>query len=121
MRNAKFLLPALVILGLFFSLAWADHPMERGRIIFEDPNFAAGVIACNSCHPNGSGLEKASGKTEFKVRDRTFGTLEEVVNYWIEYGTLGRPIGVDSYHMQDLVAYIESLAKGWERDESHVQ
>ncbi len=119
MKNAKLLFPALAILVLSFSLAWADHPMERGRDLFKDPHLSGGVIACNSCHPGGAGLEEVAGKTEFTVRGETFDTLEEVVNYWLEYGNMGRPLEVDSHLMRDLVAYIKSRAEDWERDMEH--
>ena len=59
-------------LPLAFTLAVAEHhtPAERGKIHFNNPDFAGGKRSCNSCHPNGKGLdEEGPPKTKKSKRD----------------------------------------------------
>ncbi len=69
MKIFKVVALSLLILGLIFSVAFAKKhlPEERGKAFFDDPRFAGETKACNSCHPNGKGLEKAADKKEFKI------------------------------------------------------
>ncbi len=113
MKALKLVVLTLVIIGLIFSVAFAAKhlPEERGKVLFNDPKFAGGSKSCNSCHPDGKGLEKAAEKKEFKIMGKTTKSLEEVVNICIEMGNKGKPIDVKSSEMADIVAYIKSLAK----------
>jgi cytochrome c553 len=62
MRPVKIALLSVIALGLIFSFAYAADDVEKGKALFKDPKFAGGVKACDSCHPNGKGLEKAAIK-----------------------------------------------------------
>ena len=111
MKIMKVSLLLLIILGLTFSVALAKKhlPEERGKTLFEDPKFAGGSKACNECHPNGKGLEKAAGKKEFKIMGKTQKSLEEAVNFCIINANEGKAIDVKSEQMKDMAAYIKSL------------
>ncbi|GAB4483435.1 MAG: hypothetical protein OHK006_04370 [Thermodesulfovibrionales bacterium] len=102
---------SVVSLGLVFSFAFAKHhtPEERGKTLFNDKKFAGGSKACNDCHANGRGIEKAPGKKEFKLMGKTAKSLEEVVNICIVSGNGGKAIDVKSEQMKDIIAYIKSL------------
>jgi cytochrome c553 len=101
----------MIALSLIFSVAFAmKHlPEERGEALFKDPDFAGGSKACNSCHPNGRGLEKAADKKVFNIMGGTQKGLQEAVNFCIVNANRGQAIDVNSDQMKDIVAYIKSL------------
>ena len=100
---------SLIALGLTFTFAFSAGEAEKGKALFNDPNFAGGVKACSSCHPNGQGLEKAADKKEFHVMGKTQKSLEEAINACIVYAIQGKAIDVKSAQMKEMVAYIKSL------------
>ncbi len=92
-----------------------SYPMagdiEKGKALFKDANFGNGTVgkSCNSCHPNGKGLEKAGEKTEFNIMGQKQNSLEEAVNFCIEMALKGQAIDPNGQDMKDIVAYIRSL------------
>ena len=111
MKILKLLLPALMVLGLSFSTAWAAGQLatQRGEAIFNDPDFAGISTSCSSCHHNGQGLKKVGEKTGFNILGETEASLEDAVNYCIAIFGNGQAIDVDSPKMKDLTAYIKTL------------
>lgn len=114
MKILKIALLSVIAICLISSFAFASKhlPEERGKTLFNDPKFAGGTAgkSCNSCHPNGKGLEKAADKKEFNIMGKKQASLEEAVNVCIEMANKGKKIAVDSQEMKDIVAYIKSLA-----------
>jgi len=53
--------------------------------------------SCNTCHPDGKGLEKAGAD------------LESTIQACIQKGLEGKPLASDSQEIQDIAAYIKSL------------
>ena len=102
-----------LILPLSFMLAVAEHltPAERGNIHFNNPNFAGGKRSCNSCHPNGKGLEGAGAKSNFTKMGGQFVSLEEAINMCIVNANEGDVLKILTTEMQELVSYIKSLGK----------
>jgi len=100
---------SVIAFGLTFTLVFAAGEAEKGKALFNDPNFAGGVKACSSCHPNGEGLEKAANKKEFHVMGKVQKSLEEAINTCIVYASQGKAIDVKSAQMKEMVAYIKSL------------
>ncbi len=92
---------ALLIAGWFAVSAFAAGDAAKGKMLFNDPHFAQGTagMSCNSCHPNGKGLESAAGKKD----------LPAIINNCIKNALKGEPIDPHSAQMADLVAYIDSL------------
>jgi len=109
MRPVKIVLISVIALGLIFSFAYAAGDAEKGKALFNDPKFAGGTKACNSCHPSGKGLEKAADKKEFQIMGKTAKSLEEAVNTCIVNANKGKAIDVKSDQMKQMVAYIKSL------------
>jgi cytochrome c553 len=109
MKTAKIVMVSLVVLGLMFTFAFAAGDAAKGKALFNDPKFAGGSKACNECHPNGKGVEKAGEKKEFKIMGKTQKSLEEAINACIVGANMGKAIDVKSQQMQDMVAYIKSL------------
>lgn len=112
MKILKMVLVSIAAYGLMFSLAYAAGDAARGKALFNDPKFAGATTgkSCNSCHPDGKGLEQACGKKEFKIMGKTQNSLEEVVNFCIKNAIKGNPIDPQSDDMKDLVAYLKSLS-----------
>lgn len=113
MKILKVALLSLIVLGLLFTTALAAGNMAKGRALFNDPKFGNGTSgkSCNSCHPDGKGLEKAADKKEFNIMGMKQNGLEEAVNFCIVNPLKGKAIDTKSAQMKDIVAYIKSLKK----------
>jgi len=111
MRFIKIVLLSLIALGLIFSYAFAAVDTAKGKALFNDVKFAGGtaVKSCNSCHPEGKGLERAGDKKEFNLGGKMQKSLEEAINMCIVMAIRGKAIDLKSDRMKDLVAYIKSL------------
>lgn len=74
---------------------------ERGKTLFADATLggSANDKSCNTCHPDGRGLENAGGD------------IAGTINTCIEKALAGKPLAADSQELKDLVAYIASLKK----------
>lgn len=113
MKSMKILFYCVIVVSLVFSVSYAAEksPEEHGKALFKDPKFAGGSKACNECHPEGRGLEKAGGKKEFRIMGKTQKNLQEAVNFCIVNANKGKPIDEKSGDMKAIVAYIKSLSK----------
>ena len=102
---------SLIALGLIFSYAFAAVDTAKGKALFNDVKFAGGTAgkSCNSCHPEGKGLEKAADKKQFNLGGKMQKNLEEAINVCIVMANKGKAIDVKSDQMKELVAYIKSL------------
>jgi cytochrome c len=98
---------------LIVPLVYAGGDAERGKSLFNDPTLGGSTNArsCNTCHPGGSGIEKAGTKKYTRFMGIAMSTLEEVVNTCIEKPLKGKALDTNSQDMQDIVAYIKSLGK----------
>jgi cytochrome c peroxidase len=113
-KKTAFLIIILTLtLPLAFTLAVAEHqpPAERGKTHFDNPEFAGGKKACNSCHPNGRGLEGAGTKSSFAIMGGQQASLEEAVTMCIVNANKGDALKVLATEMQEIVSYIKSLGK----------
>jgi cytochrome c553 len=101
MKGLKMAMLFMISLTLIFSLAIASGELEKGKALFNDPKFGGGTagVSCNSCHPDGKGLEKAADKKD----------LEKFVNGCIKNALKGKGIDTKSAEMANMVAYIKSL------------
>ncbi len=109
MKSTKIMLVSLLIFALAVTFSFAAGDAAKGKAMFNDPKFADGSKACNACHPNGKGLEKAGEKKEFHIMGGTQKSLEEAVNACIVAANKGKALDMKSPQMQDMVAYIKSL------------
>lgn len=111
MKIFKIALMYFAAYGLILSYAHAAGDADRGRVLFNAPQFAGAASgkSCNSCHPAGRGLERSGDKKEFKIMGKTQNSLEDVVNVCIEQALKGKPLDPSSKEMQDIVSYIRSL------------
>jgi cytochrome c553 len=111
MRFIKMVLLSLIAVGLIFSYAFAAVDTAKGKALFNDVKFAGGTAgkSCNSCHPEGRGLEKAGDKKEFNLGGKMQKSFEEAINVCIVMANRGKAIDVKSDQMKELVAYIKSL------------
>jgi hypothetical protein len=81
--------------------ASAGGNVERGKQLFADTKLGGSKNdkSCNTCHPDGKGLEKAGAN------------LESMIQACIQKALEGKPPAADSQEMKDLVAYIKALKK----------
>lgn len=114
MKIVKVILLSLIAVSLVFSFVFAAGEVAKGKAMFNDPKFAGGTSekSCNSCHPDGKGLEKAGIKKEWRTPAGVHKTLEEAVNICITMALKGKALDPKSQEMKDIVAYIKSLGKG---------
>jgi len=100
-------------LPLFLSIAIAlitapvfaaeEPTSELGKKLFINPGLgdSQNSISCNTCHPNGEGLEKAGQKSN----------LPQMINQCIVGPLKGQEIFEDTVAMKSLILYIKSLGK----------
>jgi cytochrome c553 len=101
MKVLKTAMLTIIAVVLVASFTFAAGNVAKGKVLFNDGKLAGGTAgkSCNSCHPDGKGLEKAADKKD----------LEKTINLCIEQALKGRPIDLESAQMADIVAYITSL------------
>ena len=113
MKLLKIIAVIAIAMLVTSSIVIAKHhtPEERGKALFNDQKLGGGTAgkSCNSCHPDGKGLEGVTEKKEWKTPGGTFGTLEDAVNICIEMALKGKALDVKSYQMKDMVSYLKSL------------
>ena len=114
MKIVKVILLSLIAVSLVVSFAFAAGNVAKGKALFNDPKFAGGTSgkSCNSCHPDGKGLEEAGIKKEWGTPAGVHKTLEEAVNTCITMALEGKALDPKSQEMKEIVAYIKSLGKG---------
>ncbi len=91
-------LVVLVAGGTAFS-AQQGATVEKGKALFNDPKLGTTGKSCNSCHPDGKGLEKSGSRPD----------LTDVINGCITIPLKGKAIDAKSSEMESLVLYIKSL------------
>ena len=113
MKLFKVALLSLIVVGLVFSFAFAAGDITKGKALFNDPKLGGGTTgkSCNSCHPDGKGLENAGMKKEFNLGGKKQISLKEAINTCIENALKGKALDKKSQEMKDLAAYIKSLGK----------
>lgn len=115
MKALKIALFSMIVLGLIFSFAFAAGDVAKGKALFNDPKFAGGTSgnSCNTCHPDGKGLEKsgAKDKKEWKNPAGIWTSIEDASNVCIIMANKGKAIDPKSDEMKNLIAYIKSLGK----------
>ncbi len=111
MEGLKTALFVMVSFSLMFTLAVAAGDVQKGKALFNDPKFGGGTagVSCNSCHPDGKGVEKAADMKG----------LEKQVNACIKNALKGKGIDPKSAQMADMVAYLKSLKGKTPAAETH--
>lgn len=101
MKILKTAMLTIIAVGLVASFTFAAGDVAKGKVLFNGAKLAGGTagMSCNSCHPDGKGLEKAADKKD----------IEKSINLCIEQGLKGKAIDPKSAEMADIVAYIKSL------------
>lgn len=101
MRGLRIAVFVMFSFSLMFTLAMAAGDVGKGKALFSDPKFGGGTagVSCNSCHPDGKGMEKAGDMKG----------LEKQVNACIKGALKGKGIDPKSSEMADIIAYIKSL------------
>jgi len=104
MKSIKIaLLIVVVVLGgavLVFAKQ-SGASIDKGKALFNDPALGTSGTSCNSCHPDGKGLENAGTKSN----------IAKTINACISKALKGKPLKVKSDKMQSLVLYIKSTGE----------
>jgi len=112
MKGLKIVLLVILIAVLGTSVAFAaGASVKKGKALFNDSKLGTAGNSCNTCHPDGKGLEGAGAKKEWKTPGGAHKTLEEAVNTCIGMALKGKALDVKSDKMQLLVMYIKSLGE----------
>lgn len=112
MKGLKIVLLVILIAVLGAGMAFAaGASVKKGKALFNDPKLGTAGNSCNTCHPEGKGLEGAGAKKEWKTPGGAHKTLEEAVNTCIGMALKGKALGVKSDKMQSLVKYIKSFGE----------
>jgi len=103
MKTLKVVFFASLMILLAYSFSFSADDAMRGKALFNDTMLGNGTSgkSCNTCHNDGSGLEKAAKKSP--------AAIAKVVNQCIAKALQGTPIDAKSQDMKDIVAYIKSL------------
>jgi len=111
MNKLKTTMLVLIVLVVAVSLGFAAGEMEKGKALFNNPTLGGGTSgkSCNTCHPNGKGLEGIGAKKEWTNPVGKYNTLEAAVNICIVKALQGKPLDEKSEQMQDLIAYLKSI------------
>ena len=101
MKGMRIAVLSTIAVVMMFTLSIATGDVEKGKALFNDPKFGGGTIgmSCNSCHPDGNGLEKVGDRKD----------LEKFVDGCIKNALKGKGIDPKSVEMADIIAYIKSL------------
>ncbi|MDA8169656.1 MAG: hypothetical protein M0Z59_08185 [Nitrospiraceae bacterium] len=117
MKIARRVFPLLIVLAMALTASYAAGKADiaNGKRLFNDPGLGGGTSgnSCNTCHPDGKGLENAGKKNrhEWTNPGGKWLNLEDTNNVCILMAMKGKPIDPKGREMKDLVAYIKSLAK----------
>jgi hypothetical protein len=113
MKLVKVILLALIVVSLLVFFAFAAADVSKGKALFNDPKLGGGMSgkSCNSCHPDGKGLEKSAMKKEWKNPAGKWLSLEDANNVCIIMALKGKAIDPKGQEMKDLIAYIKSPGK----------
>jgi cytochrome c peroxidase len=94
----------VILLAVFISSALpaAEKPSAAlGQKLFKDTSLGgpANTKTCNTCHPDGKGLEKSGLRPNLAV----------IINKCIQGALGGKAIAADSVEMKSLILYIKSV------------
>lgn len=110
----KKMLVAATVLVLAGGLSLAQAAdVAKGKALFESPALGGGTTgkSCNTCHPGGA---KIGGdlftRKQLTIMGMNKGNVADMVNVCIEKPLAGKAIDPQGQEMQDLLAYMQTLA-----------
>ncbi|MGC1456215.1 MAG: hypothetical protein WA946_13600 [Nitrospirota bacterium] len=112
MKSLKIIALVAIAMLLASAVVAMNHtPEDRGKALFNDTKLGGGTAgkSCNTCHPDGKGLEGVGSKTMWKNPGGEFKSLEEAINVCITLANKGKALDVKSEQMKDLVSYLKSI------------
>ncbi len=89
----------VVLTGHIVFAVQGGATIEKGKKIFNDPSLGTTGKSCNSCHPDGRGLEQSGTRRN----------LTDIINGCITIPLKGKALDPNSVEMESLVLYIKSL------------
>lgn len=111
MKNMLMAAAALVLAGGLTLAQAAD--VDKGKALFESPALGGGTTgkSCSTCHPGG---KKLGGdlftRKQLTIMGMDKASVADMVNVCIEKPLGGKAIDPQGQEMQDLLAYMKTLA-----------
>lgn len=103
MNAVKFAVLVVLVVAFGSGLVFAAHheaTIDKGKALFNNSKLGTAGKSCDTCHKDGSGMEKAASKKD----------LEDMINTCITGALKGKALDEKSTDMQSLVLYIKSFA-----------
>ncbi len=97
--SACLLALSVILAGHIVVAVQGGASIEKGKKIFNDPELGTTGKSCNSCHPDGKGLEQSGTRQN----------LADIINGCITIPLKGKALDPKSEEMASLVLYIKSL------------
>ncbi len=107
MKRSMVLVFISAIIAVTVAVAFAAGNIEKGKVLFNDTSLGTNGKSCNTCHPDGSGINGQKGS--FKIMNNKLSTVEDAVNFCVKNALRGKPLPKDSQKMKDIVSYIKIL------------
>ncbi len=112
MKGLKIALLVVLIVSLGTGIAMAaGASVKKGKSLFNETKLGTAGNSCNTCHPDGKGLEGAGAKKDWKTPAGASKTLADAVNTCITMALKGKALDVKSDKMKSIVMYIKSLGE----------
>lgn len=106
MKKGMRLIAVMISFILMVGIAHAGD-VKRGKKLFNDPRLGTNNKSCNTCHPGGKGID--GSKDKFVIMGRELGSIEDAVNFCIEFALKGKALDKNSEEMKDIAAYLRTL------------
>lgn len=113
LKKISSLLALLFLTGVTFADMKASGDVKKGKALFNDPKLGGGKTgkSCNSCHPDGKGLETFIEENENESTGIKSKTPEEAVNMCIKSPMKGAGMDLKGEDMVNVITYLKSLKK----------
>ncbi|NOX20661.1 MAG: hypothetical protein GXO99_05290 [Nitrospirae bacterium] len=107
MKRSLVLVMIALVVAIMVTVSFAAGNIANGKALFNDPKLGTNGKTCNTCHPDGSGINGKKGT--YTIMGNKLGSVEEAVNFCIKMALKGNPLPKDSQKMKDIVSYIKIL------------
>jgi cytochrome c len=104
----------LITLLLFSATPGLAAKIDRGKLLFNDPDLGKGSNGktCNTCHEGGLDLAiNVFHKENFEVMGVGVKNIREAVNFCIQVTLRGEGLALQGQDMTDILSYLDFIAK----------
>lgn len=102
MYKSMLLLCILLMTG-FYAFATEAPTLGMGKILFESDKLGTKTRSCNSCHPQGKGLDMVGDFNDTELKDIIYTCLRDALG--------AETISTETQEMEALVSYVRKFEK----------